>query len=273
MNCPLGRGFTPRGNKVAAEVGCGLESILSFVLAGNGNGTRLEFNMVARAQKWLGVLILVLLGGIVVLVIIDSSPTLPAVMILPPGPLVVKSGRVPDRWVPPKWIWLRKACLFVLGQARQVGFELECIEAHATVAAILAQNSLGPPQAESNGVAVWMLADRKLRAPKDPATTITLARVSTSDQGQATVGFGDYQADLCARLERNTLDLSTRLIAASAKTTNFVAAARVQIPYGQTLFVLDVRQAELETNRFAFLITADEYDNKGNKIHGSKSGK
>jgi hypothetical protein len=229
--------------------------------------------MVPRAQKWLGVLILVLLGGIVVFIIIDTSPALPAVMILPPGPLVVKSGRVPDRWIPSKWIWLRKACLFVFGRARQVEFNVECFESSETVAATLARNALGPPQAQSNGVALWLLPDWAFRPPKVRVKIMRRARMTTSDLGQGTVGVGDYSADLFGRFEKRTVDLSTRLIVASALETNFVAAARAQLPYGQALLVLDVRQPETVTKRLAFLIMADEIDAKGNKLHWKDRGK
>jgi hypothetical protein len=222
--------------------------------------------MVPRNQKWPIVLILALLSGILLFVVFDRPPALPPVIILPPTPLAVKSGRLPERWIPTKWIWLFRACQFVLGPPRQVGFNIECIEASETVASIVAQNSLASPQAQSNGVAFWMLPDGTLRQPRSVATIMSRIRVSTSDQGEASVVSGDYRADLFARLEKETVDLSTRLIVSSAGQTNFVAAVRAQLPYGNALLVLDVRQAESATNRFEFLITADEYDAKGNKI-------
>jgi hypothetical protein len=230
--------------------------------------------MVPRNQKWLMGVILVLLGGVVVFVIFDSAPALPAVMILPPGPLVVKSGRAPDRWIPSKWIWLRKACLLVLGRPRQVEFNVERFESSETAASVIARNSLGPPQAQSNGVAVWLLADWAFRPPKGRLIKhMPRARMITSDLGQGRVGFGDASADLFGRLQKRTVDLSTRVIVASALETNFVAAARAQLPYGQALLVLDVRQPESATNRFEFLLMADEIDAKGNMLHWKDRGK
>jgi hypothetical protein len=222
--------------------------------------------MALRNQKWLTALILVLLGGILLLVVFDKPPALPALMILPTTPLAVTSNRLPDRWIPAKWIWLQRVWLFVFGPPRQVQFNLQCISSSETVASIVSQNSLGLPQAESKGLAVWMIPDGTLRQRKGASTIMARPRVSTSDQGEARVIFGDYSADLFARLEKETVDLSTRLIVYSSGQTNFVAAMRAQLPYGQTLFVLDVRQPEVATNRFEFLITADEYDAKGNKI-------
>ncbi len=230
--------------------------------------------MARRHQKWPVVLILVSLAGALIFIIIDGAPTVPAVLILPPGPLVVKSGRVPDRWIPSKWIWLRRACLFVLGHPREVEFNVERFESSETVAATIARNALGPPQAQSNGVAVWLLPDWAFRPPKGRLIKhMPRARMTTSDLGQGRVGFGDCSADLFGRLQKRTLDLSTRLIVASASETNFAAAARAQLPYGQALLVLDVRQPETVTNRFSFLVMADEIDAKGNKLHWKDRGK
>jgi hypothetical protein len=230
--------------------------------------------MVPRNQKWLIVLVLLLLGGTLIVVVFDRPPALPAVMILPPSPLTVKSGRAPDRWIPANWVWLRRTCLSIFGQPRQVGFDIECIEASETVAAIIAKNSLGQPQAESNGVAIWMLPEATLGQPSGPARIMPRARASTLDREKASLGVGDYSADLFAGLEKETVDLSTRLMVISSGQTNFTAAARAHLPYGKALLILDVRQPELATNRFEFLITADEIDARGNRIsHAQASGK
>jgi hypothetical protein len=92
--------------------------------------------MVPRNQKWLILLILVLLGGILPFFIIDKPPALPAVMILPTAPLAVTSGRLPDRWMPAKWLWLQRACQFVFGPPKQVGFNVQFMETSETAAAI-----------------------------------------------------------------------------------------------------------------------------------------
>jgi hypothetical protein len=222
--------------------------------------------MIPRNQKWPIILIAVLLGGAILFLVFDKPPTLPAVIILPASPLLVKSGRVPDRWIPANWTWLRRACRFVLGAPRQVGIDIQCIEASKDVASVVAQNSLGPPQGQSNGVAVWILPGGTLRQPGDSATIMPRARAITIDKGEARMTVGNFSADLFPKLEKGTVDLSTRFIVSSSGQTNFVAAVRAQLPYGKALFVLDVRQPESATNRYEFLITADEYDAKGNKI-------
>jgi hypothetical protein len=226
--------------------------------------------------KRLIALALVLLGGALLLVNFDRPPALPAVMILPPGPLVVQSGRVPDRWIPAKWGWLHRACQFVFGPPRQVGFKIQFIENFGKVVSIVAQNSLSQPQAESNGLAVWILPESMLQRPNAAATILSAPRVITADRSQASVGIygiAGYRADLFPRLEKETVDLSSRLTITSAGQTNIVAALRAQLPYGQGLLVLDVRQPESAARRMEFVIMADEYDAKGNKLHGKAAGK
>jgi hypothetical protein len=229
--------------------------------------------MEARNQKCLVALILVLLGGTLIFVIFSRVPELPEVIILPPTPLAVKGGRAPDRWIPRNWTWLRRSCFLVLGQPKQVSFEIECSAVSEKVSSIIAENSLGPPLAESNGVAVWIVPAGRSWVWGAPSTIMPRAHVVTSDQGQATVGVGDYKADLFGHLQKLTVDLSTRLIIGSAIQTNFVATARAQLPYGKALFVLDARHPDSATYRFEIFVTADEIDAGGNKVRGKAPGK
>jgi hypothetical protein len=79
--------------------------------------------------------------------------------------------------------------------------------------------------------------------------------------------------ELFLRLEKQIVDLSTRLIFVSAGQTNLVAAVRAQLPYDKALFVLDVRQPQSGSNRLEIAITADEYDAKGNRVRGKTGGR
>jgi hypothetical protein len=223
-------------------------------------------------------LVLALLGGTLLLIfIVDKPPALPAVMILPSGPLALKSGRVPDRWIPAIWVLLHRACEFFLGPPRQVGIAVQRIETSETVASVVARLSLGQPQAQSNGVSVWILPESTLVAPKGAATITSMARITVAEQQNAGVRMIDkaasYSADFFSRLERETIDLSSRLIVTANGQTNFLAGLRAQLPYGHALLVLDVRHPESPTNRMEFVITADEYDAKGNKVRGKTGGK
>jgi len=96
----------------------------------------------------------------------------------------------------------------------------------------------------------------------------------TPDHTMARQSNGGYSLDLVPRLEKETIDLSTRLIATSLGQTNFAVDVRAQLPYGKGLLVLEVQQPKPSTPRMGFLITVDEYDAAGNKIsHGQASGK
>jgi hypothetical protein len=101
----------------------------------------------------------------------------------------------------------------------------------------------------------------------------------STDQTEAKVinramGPVSYRAEFFPYLEKETIDLSARLIVTATAQSNFVAAVRAQLPYGRAVFVLDVRQPESATNRIEFLITAYEFEAKGNIVsHRPASGK
>jgi len=227
-------------------------------------------------RKRLIILVLLLLSGVLLFVIFDKPPALASVMFLPPGPLAVKNDLNPYRLIPVKWAWLQRICLFFWGRTRVITRSFRFMESSETVASIVARNSLGQAQAESNGLAVWIVPEAFLERPKGAATIGSAPRVTTCEGMQAQVMTTDnvmaYSADLFSRLGKETVDLSTRLVVTSAAQTNFVAAVRAQIPQRHALFVLDVRHPESPTNRMAFLITADEVDAAGNIIP-RKSGK
>ena len=121
-----------------------------------------------RNWRWLIALTLVLLGGTLIFEFFGAPPAIQEVMFLSPSQLPLHGGRVPDRWIPLEWDWLRRTCRFVLGAPRRVGFEMQRTEESNTVASILAQNSLGKPEAEGNGLALWILPSRTLQHPNGP---------------------------------------------------------------------------------------------------------
>ncbi len=192
-------------------------------------------------------------------------------IILPTTPLAVKSGRLPDRWIPSHWGWLYRACQFVLGAPRQVTFNVQCIGTSETVASVIAQNSLGPPQARSNGLAVWLVPESTLKPPKGFSSSAW--GVNTVDRMKAGNSFGvangpvvSYSSEFFPQLEKDNVDFSGRLAVTWPGLTNFVAAVHAQLPYNKTLFCLEVGQPESPGIRTVFLITADEFDAKGNKL-------
>jgi hypothetical protein len=194
-------------------------------------------------------------------------------MILPPTPLAVKSGRVPDRWIPVKWLWLRRACRLLLKAPRQVHLDLEWSNASNTVASVLAQNSLGKPDAEGNGLALWILPGRTLQQPVGAPNYSVSGGIVSDDRQESGMQMGDYTVDLFARLDKETVDLWSSFIYNTASQSNSALAVRVQLPFDKALLFLDVRQPDLASNRTEIVITADEYDAKGNKIQGKAAGR
>jgi len=207
-------------------------------------------------RKWLIALVVVLVLGSLLVSRLTNPPPLPPVIILPPTPLAVKSGRIPDRWIPAKWTWLHKACWRVFGSPRQVWCDIQFRNIDGTLASIIAQNSLGRPLAESNGVAAWILPARmRPRFIRD-------FEIFTANETQASNHAFGCIAEVFPRLNEKTIDLSTRLIDSS----EIVAAVRAQVPYGKELLVLDIRVPELFTNRDAIWIRIYDVDAKGHIV-------
>jgi hypothetical protein len=225
-------------------------------------------------RKWLVALALLVLGGVRLFVFLDQPPALPAVIIWPPAPLGKNSGRVPDRWIPAEWVWLHKACEFLLGSPKKVGYHVQFINTSGTVASIISQNAIGQPKSESKELAAWILPDRIMHGVKGASTVLSAPRLIAIEGGQArimtAVGNADgYSADLFSWLGREKVDLRTSFGVITAGKATFVAGARAQIPYGQALLLLDTRRPESATNRVEILITTDEIDAKGNALHST----
>jgi hypothetical protein len=200
---------------------------------------------------------LVLLGGIFLLVRFDRPPALPEVMILPPTAFTMQEGRIPDRWIPAKWTWLQQKCRLVFGPPKWDVFDIQCPEITNTAAFIIDRNSLGRPDAEGGGMALWILSYWKLirldlHAPRSMGTALY-----AKDRMKATTQLGwrgDIRADFFLGRDTGTDDLSIRL----ATPTNSGITVRVQLHRDKALFFMDVRRPELATNRTAIEIWARE---------------
>jgi hypothetical protein len=219
-----------------------------------------------RNWRWLIALTLGLLGGIILMVLFATPPAVPEVMILPPSQLPKYSGRVPDRWIPLKWDWLRRTCRFLLGAPRRVGLEAARTYDSNTVASVLASNGLGKPVAEGNGMALWILPGRTLQHPDGPPTHSLSGGVTADNRLRSKLTIGGYSVNFFERLDKEMADLWISVAYDSASATNFALAVRVQLPLDKALLLLDVRHPEAKFNRTEILITADDYDAKGNKI-------
>jgi hypothetical protein len=233
-------------------------------------------------RKRIIALVFVLLGGMILSAVFDKAPVLPAVLILPSAPLAVKNGRVPDRWIPANWTWLHRVSRFLFGPPKRVGYTVSFIVNSEAVDSIVNPKSLGQPLAQSNGLAIWIVPDNLLQRPWSTAdlvaTSIGQPNIDNAERlsnSRCRIGDGEdgYSETLYSRLGKETADLWSRLVVTSWSQTNCIAAVRSQLPYGRALFILGVRQPGSESNRFGFLITADEYDAKGNKVQRTADGK
>ena len=226
-------------------------------------------------RKWLISLVLVLLGVILLVGILGRPPALPPIIFLPPTSLPVKSGRIPDRWIPAKWTWLQQACLFVLGAPKQVRFDLRFFDTVGSLTSIVATNFPGQRLSESNGVASCILPTSVRQRLERDSDVLAGPAIVTAEHSAAGVGIGSasgsFVANVFADLVKETTDLSTQVTITSGTQTNFIAAVRAQLHDGEALFILDSRQPNAVTNRLGIWIEASEIDAKGNKVQHSKT--
>ncbi len=71
-----------------------------------------------------------------------------------------------------------------------------------------------------------------------------------------------YSVELIPNVHKQTVKLSASVIIMWEAQTNFVAGVHAQIPYGQTLLMLDGRQSAPTSHRMAFLLEVDENEYK-----------
>jgi hypothetical protein len=226
-------------------------------------------------RKWLISLVLVLLGVIVLVVILRRPPALPPIIFLPPTSLPMKSGRIPDRWIPAKWTWLQRACLFVLGPPKQVRFDIRFLNIGGSLTSIVTRDFPGQPLSESNGVATCILPATTRQKLELDSEVLAAPRIVTAEDREAGAGMGmasgSYVANVFAEFRKGTTDLSTRAFITLGTQTNFNAAVRAQLHDSEALFILDARQPNKVTNRVGIWIEASEIDATGNRVQRSKS--
>ena len=210
-----------------------------------------------RIRKWFIALSLVLLAGTFLFVFFYKPPALPEVMILPPTAFTIQEGRIPDRWIPAKWTWLQRACRSVFGPPKSVIFNIYCHQIANTAAFFIDRNTLGKPDAEGGGMALWILRVWKLDRLVYGGRYGMSTSLSADDRMKSTMLLGwraEIRTDFFPRLDKETNDLSIRITPPS----NFGIAVRVQIPHGSGLLFVDVGQPDFATSGTAIEITERE---------------
>jgi len=216
-------------------------------------------------KTWILIAVVVLVAGAATFLAFKQSPAPPTIVISQQGPLPPLPGRFPERYIPAKWTWLRRLSARVFGPMRQITFGIEYSEADESVASLRLENVLGPPLAETNGVAVWLF-------PKEGAlhgirhsgsiTSVSAPRITTADRMQSAIMISSNTIiGMSPRMKKDTVDLWTRL-----SLGNFHALVRAQVPYDAAFLIVDDRLPDAATNRAEVVIVASEINATGNKV-------
>jgi hypothetical protein len=245
-----------------------------------------------RLLKFNAILLLLVFAGMGLFVVLRPSP--PAVVVLPlPNGWPAPKPSVLARWrsVVPGWLWrlrdsLHRPRKVIRLDAAMIGFR-------DLPASGLAGLWLGAPQfADANGHQVWIVGESKLsrlrnRLERAPANEmVAFPRVDTANgiraqmfsggavyvQGtQCNVGLA---MDFLPRVRSDSIDLTTIIALTEAVTnrmvapagspesnvvsiqTNLIVAARIQIPQGSGVFLLDESNRGMHGKRIGVIISA-----------------
>ena len=195
----------------------------------------------------------------------------------------------------PLWFWRLKGS--VLGPVKTIQLEAEIIDCGGLAEVDLTDSQLGEPQFKgTNGLQVWIAGDeeiRRLRSTLEHApgnAVVSRARFATAHGIQAnlytgeTVPVGGVQTavglrvEMLPRLHRKSTDLSTVMTFSELATnssqipgegsspstlsvrTNLAVAARMQMPKGTGVFLLDGGSNANHPRRLGVIISAQRPD-------------
>ena len=186
---------------------------------------------------------------------------------------------LPDRWIPPTWGWLWRLRYALLGKPATIEIKNEFVRLAPSSDPLLADALSGyDPLAATNGVRIWILPDGELSVLRrrleglEGYEVIASPRITsghgaqanfaqTTTIGGAQVPFGVFFNCLtCARGKTTVLtaamthseavpNLTTTVAAAVSRNstrihTNLTLAAKMQIPPGNGVFLLDTNHAD-----------------------------
>jgi len=245
-----------------------------------------------RLLKFNAILLLLVFAAMGLFVVLRPSP--PAVVVLPlPNGLPAPKPSMLARWraVVPGWLWRLRDSL--RGPRKVVRLDAAIIGFDDLPGSSLAALWLGAPQfADTNGHQVWILGESKLsrlrnRLERSPANEmVAFPRVDTADGIEAQIFSGGtvyvqgaqrnvgLAMDFLPRVRRNSTDLTTIIALTEAVTnrtvapaglpetdvvsiqTNLIVAARIQIPRGSGVFLLDESTRAMHGKRIGVMISA-----------------
>ena len=189
----------------------------------------------------------------------------------------------PDRWIPPTWRWYWRVRYRLSRRPRDfrnIQFRPSVFQDVGTPAAVAAKYSLGPPQADSDGLWVWLLPESGLGQLEGSRNLVRGPRAQTANHRPTFTGIGSpaptsFMVYALPAISGNAVDLTSRFVVGAGlpdaqvpqfPVTNFTAALRAQIPWGSAVVLLDATNPLSVTNRYGFLVVLGEVDDKGNKV-------
>jgi hypothetical protein len=229
--------------------------------------------------RWvlLGAIALIVIG--VILNATHRPPTLPPVMLFPPGYRISpQKVPIPDRWIPRSWSWLWRVKERVLGRPKTITIGASVVEFTAPPQEVLSGFTLPEPTFTNlSGFSVWIADDALMAALRERlgisqnGRVAASPRITTADGMHASLSTGSSVPingaqtrvgvilDLLPRVRRDSTDLTAILTCTEAVAnnptaegpaqsvgpisvrTNFAVAARIQIPKGSGVLMLDAR--------------------------------
>ena len=226
-----------------------------------------------RVALWI-VIVAVLIAAVFIIVFREPNP--PEVVLLPSN-ATIQSNPLPDRWIPRTWGWMWRLRDSIMGRRTMVDFQAQLFR--FSDAEDL--KHLPAPALATNGLKVWNLnvaqfqaASASLNASEEKKAASHRSRVNTGDGNVATIfsgnsvplvggGFTDvgFQLQILPRTHKRKTDVtfnvrSTEMVASPPSSdagatspfpsirTNLLQAARVQVPIGNGLLLMQVPSAD-----------------------------
>jgi hypothetical protein len=221
------------------------------------------------------------------------TPPPPPPVIVKRSPYVVFRPQTSplQRWLPPAasfWIWRLKR--LVLGKLQTVNLSGCVIRLGEGSAGVISEVAGKQDFTETNGVRVWLLPNAqldqlRLRLQPIPGNEIVFSpRISTADGIQASMFAGSQMVlqgvtnqvgsvlDCLVQVHRQVNELTTAISLTEIITndtgppnalvaiikTNLDLAARLQVPKGSGVFILDTRAGAENRKQMAFILSVTQ---------------
>ncbi len=225
----------------------------------------------SRRKKWIAVWGLVAALGVIAFLRFAPEENLPPAIILPPNSCPAEVGRFPDCYIPQSWTFVHKFCTIVFGAPKRIDFNIRFLKTSNTLESIMAENHFGPPLAQSNGVALWIVPEDKVKWPSGWSSDALSC--AGFDGVMYREGFGwvngpneIFSAEAYPKLKETGVDVSLWIEDGHPGGQMFEAQFRAQLPYDKAIFWVKVGSSNSEGIQAAGLVTAEQYDSKGNKM-------